>query len=105
MVLPLFSSRFCKLDCCIQSCSGGNSCENRFLGCQIFSGLESILIFYLDDFIVNAGIQSLRHETCADSLDFMRWSETPSDSTGEDAGSTATIFTSGFFFLNTHPFR
>ena len=29
--------------------------------------------------------------------------ETPSDSTGEDAGSTATIFTSGFFSFKYSP--
>ena len=62
---------FCKLDCCPYCRTGGNAYQHAFLMTDLSAGCKRILILYGDNFVINPGVQYVRYEACADSLDLV----------------------------------
>ena len=67
----VFASQ-CKLCGCKGCCAAGDADEQSFGFRQFLRGGESFFVFHLDYFVDDAGVQYIRHEPCAYSLDFMR---------------------------------
>ena len=71
MVFPLFSGRFASWIACVRGGTGRNSYQDSFFLRHLFANAESILILYRKYLVVNAGVQYIRHKTCADTLDLV----------------------------------
>ena len=63
---------FCQFNGCPDGGTGGNAHKNALGFADLFAGCESVFILHGDDFVVNAGIEYLRHKPGADSLNRMR---------------------------------
>ena len=58
-----------QLQRCMEGCTGGNACQNAFLGTHTAAGGISLLRSDSDYFIQKAGIQDFRHKVGAYALD------------------------------------
>lgn len=72
MFLPLFSGALCKLDSSPHSRTGGNTYQNALGACDTSACCESVLVLNGNDLVVDLGVEGLRNEACADTLDLVR---------------------------------
>ena len=76
--------------------------RERLLSWQELRCCEAYFVVDRHDLIINLCVEDFRNESGSDTLDLVR-TAFPSESTGEVAGSTATILMSGFCSLRYSP--
>ena len=78
--LALVFRTLCQHGSCIDSSAAGDTDEHALFASDGTTGLEGVLVFNGDDFIINAGVQGIGHKACANALNLMR----PGNAFGQD---------------------